>query len=42
MNELNERFFNTAIQSQNPIFDELMDEYSKSQMESDGLKFDFL
>ena len=29
MNELNERFFNTAIQSQNPLIDELMDEYSK-------------
>ncbi|CAF0890948.1 unnamed protein product, partial [Brachionus calyciflorus] len=27
MNELNERFFNTAIQSQNPLIDELMDEY---------------
>ncbi|CAF1075643.1 unnamed protein product, partial [Brachionus calyciflorus] len=29
MNELNARFFNTALQSQNPLIDELMDEYSK-------------
>ncbi|CAF0761574.1 unnamed protein product [Brachionus calyciflorus] len=29
MNELNERFFNSAIQPQNPLIDELIDEYLK-------------
>jgi len=29
MNELNERFFKTAIQSRNSLIDELMDEYSE-------------